>query len=123
MGNRKNRKIHGIALCVLLAEFLLCRYGLLEIHKMQEWPEVLFVAGLLVLAVSFAAKATLLPIATAAAYLIGFGAGVLFQKDWTDPIRGRTNNLWIIWTVTFAGIILLSALAERICAKRKQQRR
>ena len=51
--------------------------------------------------------------------VIGFAAGAIFQTNGTDPGGGRTNNLWIIWTVAFIGIIIVSVVLELILKKKR----
>ena len=51
-------------------------------------------------------------------YPIAFAIGALFQTDGADPGGGRTNSLWVIWTVVFICAIVLSAIGETVKKKR-----
>jgi len=121
MRDRKNVLIHLISLCVLLTGFLVCRYAFLSLHNMHQWPMILFVAGLIVLVISFFAKAKLVPVFTSLAYLVGFAAGVIFQSDGVDTGGGRTNNLWIIWTVVFVCFVVSAVINEMLSGKRRNK--
>lgn len=117
---RKNIAVHLISLCVLSVGFLLCRYVFFDIHGMYDWPLLLFLFGLLVIVLSFFAKARLVPIATSFGYTVGFLAGVVFQTDGVDPGGGSTNSLWIIWTAVFVCVVLLSVFMDlTVAVKRK----
>ena len=59
------------------------------------------------------------PAAASIAYMLAFLIGVLFQTDGVDPGGGRTNNLWIIWTVVFIGMIFISVCFELLIKKKK----
>lgn len=115
---RKNIAVHLISLCVLGVGFLLCRYVFFDIHGMYDWPMLLFLFDLLVIGLSFFAKAQLVPIAASLGYLVGFLAGVLFQTDGVDLGGGSTNSLWIIWTAVFVCAVLLSVFMELFAAVR-----
>lgn len=120
MRNKGNISRHLLALAVLAAGYVLCRYVLFDLHGMREWPSVLFAAGVLVLAVSFMAKAKGVPLAAALGYTAAFAVGAVFQTNGTDPGGGGTNTLWILWTVTYIAITLAAAVTEIIAAKMKR---
>lgn len=106
-----------ISLCVLCIGFVLCRYVFFEAHGMKDWPLYLFLCGLIVIGISFAAKAGLVSVFTSLFYIIGFAAGLLFQTEGVDAGGGRANNLWIIWTVVFACAVVSSCLGEIVRRK------
>lgn len=111
---KKTRIAHLVSLCVLWIGFLLCRFAFFEIHGMKDGPFYLFLFGFMVLGLSFAAKAELVPIVTSLSYIIGFAAGVIFQTEGVDPGGGRSSNLWMIWTGVFVCAVLVSALGEMV---------
>ena len=116
----KNRLVHLFAwLMALCGGFVLCRYILFPMHGMREWPVVLFIAGTAVIIAAFLVKARYVPAAASVAYTPAFLIGVLFQTDGVDPGGGRTNNLWIIWTVVFIGIIIISVVLELVLKKKR----
>ncbi len=120
MLNKKNILIHIVSLGILSVGFVLCRFVFLDLHGMKSWPELLFVVGLVLFAVSFFLKGKVTPFCTALAYSIGYVAGFLFQTDGVDPGGGRTNNLWFIWTGVFLGLTVVGVIADLIAAfKRK----
>lgn len=120
MLSKKNILIHALSLVVLCIGFVLLRFVFLELHGMKSWPELLFGVGLLVLAISFFCKGKISPICAALGYSIGFGAGFIFQIDSFDPGGGTTNNLWLIWTAVFAGLIFIGIIADLIAASKRK---
>ena len=118
MLNRKNVRVHLLALCILVVNFLLCRY-VFTFHKMYQWPVVLLVLGMFVIGLSFLVGGKIVPMASSAGYLIGFIAGAIFQTEGVDAGGGRTNNMWLLWAVVFVCIILGAAAAEPIYAALK----
>lgn len=120
MLTKKNILIHALSLGVLLGGCLLCRYAFFSYHGMAVWPETLYHIGNGLLAISFVCKWRITPFCTAFAYSIGFIAGFLFQTDGVDPGGGTTNNLWIIWTAVFAGLILIGIIADLITASKRK---
>ena len=119
MKNKKNFILHLISLGILCICYVLTRYVFFDLHGMKVWPLVLFVCGIVVIVVSFVAKANLVPIFTALSYITGFVVGAIFQTDGLDTGGGRTNNLWIIWTVVFLCFTLASILTELFAARKK----
>ena len=120
MKNKKNLILHLISLGILCAGYVLTRYVLFDLHGMKEWPLVLFVCGIVVIGISLVAKGKQTPIFTALAYIAGFAAGVIFQTDGLDAGGGKTNNLWIIWTVVFVCFTLASILTDLFAARKKK---
>ncbi len=99
----EKRKAGAVSLLALTAEYLILRYPLFKLHGMMDWPWILFLTGIVVIAVSGLVKGKkALPVLTAAGYIVGFFLGYLFQFDYGREL----NSLWIIWTVCYAAAIL-----------------
>lgn len=90
--------------------FLLCRYTFLYLHGMKEWPLDLFIFGLIVILAAAIFDYRIAMLCAAAGYICGFVFGMLFNSYGVDQGGGRTNNAWIIWTVSFIVIILIGAV-------------
>ncbi len=120
MKNKKNVILHLVSLGILCAGFVMCRYIFFDVHGMKQWPLFLFLCAIAVIGVSFLAKAKQVPIFTALAYSIGFVVGVIFETDGVDPGGGKTNNLWIIWTVVFVCFVISAVVNELIAARKKK---
>ena len=56
------------------------RYTFFDIHGMNEFPKVLLVLGLVVMAISALTKKKFLPYFISAGYMIGFVFGFIFLK-------------------------------------------
>lgn len=116
----KNRMVQLLIwFMVLCSGFVFIRYILFPMHGMREWPVILFAVGAAVIIAAFLAKAKYVPAAASIAYTLAFLIGVLFQTDGVDPGGGRTNNLWIVWTVVFIGMIFISVCFELLIKKKK----
>lgn len=103
-----------LSLGTLAVGFILIRYVLLGIHGMLQWPLVLMLLCLAVIIVSFAVRATVIPLSTSVSYTVGFFAAYVLKTDGTDPGGGRIDNLWVIWTVIIIVTIITSAIIEYI---------
>ena len=110
--NKKVLLAHLISLGILLLGFLLCRYAFFGLHGMKEWPIDLFIVGIAAILISLLARKHYVPWFVMVGYILGFWLGVLFHTEGTDPGGGKTDNLWIIWTVVFLGCILAGILCE-----------
>ena len=108
----KIRWFLGASLALVLG-YVLCGHVFLFLHGMGQWPIILSVFGLLVIAVAAFTNSRKTMALTVAGYVIGFAAGMLFHWDTYHPQRGPgvyTNNNWAIWTVVYllfivAGIV------------------
>ena len=112
---QQNKKVlfaHLICIGGLLLGFELCRYTFFGLHGMKEWPADLFIAGVAALLISLFAGKQYVPWFTSVGYFLGFWTAVLFHTEGTDPGGGKTDNLWIIWTVVFLMCILAGILCE-----------
>ncbi|MCR4671769.1 MAG: hypothetical protein K5637_00840 [Lachnospiraceae bacterium] len=101
-----------IASGILVIGFILIRYPLFRLHGMIQWPLILAIICLAVIIVSFVTKAVITPVSASVSYIIGFFLGYIFQSDGYDPGGGRTNNLWIIWTMIIIVTIIVSSIYE-----------
>ena len=119
MFNKKNIQIHLLSFFILAIGFILCRFVFFNIHGMKQWPELLFVAGLVFLAISFLIKGKTAPVFTSLAYSVGFISGTLLKTNSADPGGGSMNNLWIIWTVVFFFLALIGFVTETFVGKKK----
>ncbi|MBO5352391.1 MAG: hypothetical protein J6A77_03740 [Lachnospiraceae bacterium] len=120
---RKNKRIlvkHLSSLGILLVGFLECRYAVFGvIHGMKDWPVVLAGLGAVVLLLSVLTKKVYLPWFVSIGYSVGFLAGTLFHAEGLDSGGGKTDNLWMIWTVVFLVCILAGVVLESVMKWRK----
>ena len=98
-------------LAVLAAEWALVRFPLFGLHGMKDWPWILFLVGLIVVAIAGASGAKWAVFGTQAGYLAGFFCGVIF---------GTTMDWWV-WTCVLLAGIVLGTVASIIFAARKKK--
>lgn len=101
-----------LAICVLVLEYMLCRYAFFAEHGMKSMPLYLFILGVIVLVISAVCKAKIIPAVTLLGYIIGFFTGAIFRAEGTDPGGGATSNMWIIWGGVFVACIVLGIGVE-----------
>lgn len=118
MNNKKNAIAHLVSLGILCAGFVLTRYIFFDFHGMKQLPLILLLCGIAVIGIAFLAKAKTVSAFTALAYIVAFAAGAIFQTDGVDAGGGRTNNLWIIWTVVFVCFIVAAVIMEIIATRK-----
>ena len=94
------------------------RYALLDLHKMKDWPTVLFVSCFIVITICFFTKKTIAPLIISISYVIGFVLGYIFQTNGIDAGGGTTNNLWIIWTITIFVFVFIAIITELFALKK-----
>ena len=121
MKTKKNLILHLISLGILCVGYVLTRYVFFDLHGMKEWPLVLFVCGIVVIGISLVAKGKQTPVFTALSYIAGFVSGAVFQTDGLGAGGGRTNNLWIIWTVVFVCFTLAAILTDLFAARKNRR--
>lgn len=119
MKTKKSLILYLVSLCILCIGYVLTRYVFFDLHGMKQWPLVLFVCGIVVIGISFITKAKQVPLFTALSYIAGFAIGTVFQIDGLDSSGGKTNNLWIIWTVVFVCFTIAAILSDRFAASKK----
>ena len=120
------KRIAGIAsLLVLIGSYLLFRYPLLDLHGMKEWPFDLLIPGIAAIVVAgIILGKRIVPVFTAAGYILGFFVGLLLQSDrYNANSSTYSNNMWAIWTVFYLAVIAAGVIAEiinEIMSKRKK---
>lgn len=110
---KRKYNIPFISILVLLIGFVFCRYVFFGVHGMKQWPTILFVSGLVGIAVSSFFKCKFISISASFGYIIAFVLAVLFEQDYAEPTGAVTmNSLWIIWTVSYLCYVLLGVIVE-----------
>ena len=112
MKDKKNIVNHVIALGILMVGFILCRYIFFDIHGMKEFPKVLLILGLVVMAISALTKKKILPYFISAGYIVGFVFGFIFQVTKIDANGVSVNNLWVIWALVNVTFIAVGIICE-----------
>lgn len=115
----RSKKLLFVMTLFLAASYVLIRYVCFDLHGMKQWPAILGCAAMIVLVTAFLAGRLWISAASVLGYLCGFGIGLLLNQDGTDAGGGRTNNLWIIWSVSLAVFLLLGAAAEVLFGRKK----
>lgn len=121
MKNKKSLPVSLLSLVILCFGYLTVRFALFAIHGMKDWPLFLFVSCVVVIAISTAVGAKLLPLATSFSYIVGFALAYLLKTEAYDQGGGKTDNLWIIWTIVIIAVTTISAVAEFVKAKKANE--
>ncbi len=96
-------------LALLGASYLLCRYGLLGLHGMKQWPDIMGTTGAFILLSALVLRKRLMAAATAGGYLVSFFLGVLFNGPGEMP---GTTTMWQIWMTSYFVIIMAGSIAD-----------
>lgn len=120
MNNKNKTAVHFLSAGILCAGFAVIRYFLFDLHGMKQWPLILFIFGIAVIGTAFFANAKRVSLFTALAYSAAFAAGAVFRTEGVDAGGGKTDSLWMIWTIVFACCIAVSLAAEIISARKKK---
>lgn len=121
MNNKNYRQSALLSIIILFLGYLLIRYALLDLHKMKDWPTVLFVSCFVIIVICFFTKKTITPLITSISYIVGFVLGYFLQTNGVDAGGGTTNNLWIIWTITILTFIFISIALELFTLKKRNR--
>ena len=95
----------------------LCRYTFFDIHGMKEFPKVLLILGLVVMAISELLKKKILPYFISSGYIVGVVFGFIFQVTKIDTNGVSVNNLWVIWAVVNVIFIAVGVICEWLSGK------
>ena len=50
--------------------------------------------------------------------IVGFIVGYIFKKETIDIITGNTNNMWLIWLITYILIVVVTMFVSRETSKK-----
>jgi len=103
---------------LLFLSHLLCGYVFLFLHGMRQWPTILLIFGLIIIAASAVSYYRKVMISTVVGYVVGFACGELFNWDTYHPERGpgvHSNNGWLIWTLVYLGFIAIGIVWQLVC--------
>ena len=106
----------------ILAGWVAVRFFLTD---MKDIPDLLAFAGMAFVVYSIVKKKYSLARMASIGYVVSYLIGALFATDGLDAGGGRTNNLWIIWVVSYVILLLLGAYIEkkRVRALQNQKRK
>lgn len=106
----------------ILAGWVAVRFFLTD---MKDIPDLLAFAGMAIVVYSIVKKKYSLARMASIGYVVSYLIGALFATDGLDAGGGRTNNLWIIWVVSYVILLLLGAYIEkkRVQALQNQNRK
>jgi len=120
----RNRIIWALGAVIALAGgYLLCGHVFLFLHRRGQWSIILFLFGLIVIAIAAIRDSRKVMLCTVGGYIIGFALGMAFNWDTYHPERGPgvyTNNNWSIWTVSFLLFIAIGIIWEIVCRRKKK---
>jgi len=107
----KNKVLWEIGTIGLLGiSYWLCRFSFFEMHGMKQWPNLLAILGIVIIAIATIIGSRIIPVATVIGYMGGFIFAMIFNTDGVDPGGGRTNNAWIIWGAVFIFSIMIGII-------------
>ena len=116
----RNRLIWALgAITALSAALLVIRYALFEMHRMMQWPFVLYLFGLVVIGISAIVGSQKVMIGTVTGYVVGFVLGMIIFSDVSRFDLNSGHDVyygWAIWLGSFLFTIVASiiwALASR----------
>jgi len=116
----KNRMFRAVGAVIALSICLLiCQYISGVFFGNRQWSLVLFIIGLVALAIAAIIDGRKVMICTVIGYIGGFGAGIIFATEGVDPGGGATNNWWQIWTLSFLAMICVGAVWEALSRRAK----
>ena len=110
----KRSLFHFTWFVLLTAFYFIVRFCLFDLHGMKQYPLILFAAASFVIAVSMVFNARLLTVFSFGGYAVGFLLGYIFHSEGTDPGGGATDNLWIIWIISFICFCALGVLCQTV---------
>ena len=110
----KNIILNIIFLCPLTACYVVIIFPpLYDLHKMRDFPLILFIAGIMTVVLSgFLKRNILTPILTIIGYITGLITGVIFQHTYLDPGGGALSNIWLIWLIVYLIFIIAGVTAD-----------
>ncbi len=94
--------------------YIICRFITFDIHQMKEGPLIVALAGIIILPITYIFKLNFTTITATLGYIIAYIIGVIFNTNGVDPSGGTTNNLWIIWIISYWIFIGLGILIDII---------
>lgn len=112
---RISRLVSGV---ILLLSFVVCRYGLFDLHGMKSWPLFLLVVGGVFFLVALGMGSRYLPLFTAVGYPLSFAVGLVFRQGGPNPHGGNMDRLWLVWLVAYLCMIAAGGIVELIARKR-----
>ena len=118
----KERIAGIVSLVFLFIAYFVFRYALFDWHGMIEWPLDLLIVGIIVIAISGIVKGNkIVPVFTAAGYIIGFFSGHAFSVDYIVHGDELGSTGWQIWTCVYVAAMIAGVLVEAIRRKKHKE--
>lgn len=99
---------------IIIISYILVRYVFFNIHGMKEFPDTLaLIAGALT-ALFILLNKNVSAFLSALGYIVGFYIGALFHTTYIDIVTGNTDNLWLIWLISYVIIAGIGYIIDKI---------
>lgn len=110
-----NKKALSIVLYVIVVINYICaRFIFFNIHGMKDMPNTMALISAALVAFFILSDKIFASIAACIGNTIGFILGYLFNTTTVDYITGNTNNYWLIWIISYAIIVVIGLIIDRM---------
>lgn len=111
--NRKI-KISVFLFIVIIINYIITRFIYIDTHKMIDFSNTMSLLSTSLTCLFILSDKELVSLFTSIGNLISFYIGLATYTIEYDVITGSTNNLWLIWLISYILIVLLGMLIDRV---------
>ena len=128
----KNKQTNRIVYMLITSatlglSYLLFGHLLFFLHKMRQWPFILFVFGLCIIVISTFFDARTISAAVVIGYISGFIIGEILGSTYYVYVGHdlwiARHNMWFIWTIVYLLCILLGLIWDILRKKLKNNKK
>lgn len=110
----KKQKVSIILLIIILINYVLTRFVFFDLHQMKDFVESMSLISFALSAIFLLSDNIIASFSSSIANIIGFIVGYYFQVDTIDIITGHSNNMWLIWLITYILIVGVTFVIDKM---------
>ena len=99
---------------IILLSYILVRCVFFNEHGMKDIPDTLALIASALTALFILTNKKVSAFASSIGYIVGYLIGIKTHKTYIDLITGKNDNLWLIWIISYAIIIIVGFIIDTI---------
>ena len=108
---------------IIVISYILVRYVFFEMHKMKDFPDTLALIASALTALLIMTNKNITAVFSSFGYIVGFYIGSIYHKSYVDIVTGKSDNLWLIWLISYVIIIGVGFVLDELMFHVKHKRK
>lgn len=110
----KKIKLSILLVIIIIINYILTRFVFFNLHNMKDWTDFMTLLSACLTCILLLSNNIVGSIFSSIGNIISFFIGLNFYTEKIDYITGNTNNMWLIWTVSYIIIVIIGIVINKL---------